>query len=166
MLKKFLFLWISLACILLPLHAQNYKFQSLFIYNIIKRIEWPSESEKFIIGVLDCKELQKELVSISQKQKIGGRSIEVINVNMGDSDLSKVHVLYVGRSASSKIPQLKTKIADKPILLIGEKPGINGVGINFLDNSTGIKFEIFTNEIKSHKLLISNSLLNLGIVKN
>ncbi|WP_075590208.1 YfiR family protein [Labilibacter marinus] len=144
--------------------AQNYKFQALFIYNIVKRVNWPSPSDNFVIGVMGSKELQKELIGISKKQKLGGKQIKIINVSSKE-ELNDIHVLYFSRSSSSKLNDIQAQLKSKPILLIGEKSGLKGVGINFIDNSNEIKFEIYPANIKDHQLTLATSLLSLGEVK-
>ncbi|GAF02372.1 YfiR family protein [Saccharicrinis fermentans] len=163
MIKKTLAILLLIGS-LLPVNAQNYKFQALFIYNIVKRVNWPPSSDNFKIGVVGSKELQKELEILSKKQKIGGKTIEIITLTPSSIQENEVHVLYLGRSSSSKIGDIQTIIKSKPVLLIGDKAGLKGAGINFIDNSKEIKFEIYPNTIKEHQLAISSSLLNLGVV--
>ncbi len=166
MIKKTALILMAIVLIQKQLPAQNYKFQALFIYNIVKRIEWPDHSSDFVIGVVDCKEIQHELESLSQKQKLGGRTIRVVSLDADDAHNHTLHALFLGKKSSSKIEEIRAKIQSKPILLIGEKPGIKGVGINFLESSKGIEFEIYPKTIASHKLNVANSLLNLGLIRN
>jgi hypothetical protein len=166
MLKKSLIILTLLLGAYQCLPAQNYKFQSLFIYNIIKRIDWPTSSDNnIVIGVMGSKELYNELHSLAQKQKIAGKKVVIQEFNIASNKVDDIHVLYVARSSSSKIKEISTLLSSKPVLLISDKPGITGVGINFLDNTKGLKFEIFPGNIKSHQLSVANSLLTLGIIK-
>ncbi len=166
MLKKSLIILTLMLGAYQCLAAQNYKFQSLFIYNIIKRIDWPSSSDNHIvIGVMGSKELYNELHSLAQKQTIAGKKIVIQEFNSSLNKADDLHVLYVARSSSSKIKALSTQLSSKPVLLISDKPGTTGVGINFLDNTKDLKFEIFPGNIKSHQLTVANSLLTLGIIK-
>lgn len=165
MIRKGLLMLLFLSIGSSQLVAQNYQFQSLFIYNIIKRINWPQISNDFIIGVIGSKDLVVELKSLSEHKKLGDKRIKVIAVNPNKDSFEDVHVLYLGRSSSSKVDLVNAKIAQVPVLLIGDKPGIKGVSINFIDNSKKIEFEIYPNTIESHSLTIASSLLSLGTVK-
>jgi len=146
--------------------AQDYKFQALFIYNIVQRIEWPALEKEFTIGVIGSKEMEKELNSIAQTKTINGHKIRVKQITPYEFQTQDVHLLYLARSLSSKISQVSNIIQDKPILLVSDKKGLEGAQINFLDLPGKIEFEIYPSLIKSHSLKVANSLLNLGIVKN
>lgn len=163
-MKKLFFLSM-LMVLYASISAQNHKFQALFIYNIVRLVEWPAIDNSFVIGVVGSKEMYRELQSLSQKHKISGHPIEVRTINPSQLMYNDCHVIYVGRSSSNKVEQVVSQIDSKPILLIGDKVGLNGVAINFIDNSENISFEIYPSLIKSHQLSLSNSLLSLGTVK-
>ncbi len=146
--------------------AQDYKFQALFIYNIVQRIEWPSIESEFVIGIIGSKDMEKEMTSIAQTKTINGHKIKIKTITPYEFQIKDVHLIYVARSASSKIKQITNNINNKPILLVSDKKGLQGGHINFLDRPGKIEFEIYPTLIKSQNLKVSNSLLNLGIVKN
>jgi len=166
MVKNIVLFFVILLCIPERLPAQNYKFQALFIYNIVKRIDWPDQSNNFVIGVVDCKELKQELESLALKQKLGAKTIKVLSLDPDINYSGKIHAIFLGRKSSTKVDEISLQIQSKPVLLIGEKPGLKGVGINFLESSKGIEFEIYTQNINDHQLVVANTLLNLGVVKN
>ncbi|MBS2098663.1 YfiR family protein [Carboxylicivirga linearis] len=162
---KKMYTLIVLLCIAWGAEAQNYKFQALFMYNIAQRIEWPNLAGEFVIGVIGSKEMHQELESIAQKKQLFGNSIKVVHVNADELSGKLYHVLYLDRSSSVKLGDVKKQVVSKPTLLITDKNGLTGGGINFIDNSSKIEFEIFPTVIKSHQLHLSGSLLNLGIVR-
>nr|WP_321453890.1 YfiR family protein [uncultured Carboxylicivirga sp.] len=162
---KKLFALIFTLCIVWGIKAQNYKFQALFMYNIAQRIEWPNLSGEFVIGVIGSKEIHDELESIAQKKQLFGNAIKVLYVTENDLTNQLFHVLYVDRSLSAKVSRITKEVASHPTLLVTDKNGLTGGGINFIDNSSKIEFEIFPTVIKSHQLHLSGTLLNLGIVK-
>ncbi len=145
--------------------AQDYKFQALFIYNIVQRIEWPSIEKEFVIGVIGSKEMEKELSSIAQTKTMNGHKIRIKQLTPYEFQTKDVHLVYLARPQSTKIAQITNTIKDKPILLVSDKKGLHGGHINFLDLPGKIEFEIYPSLIKSHNLKVANSLLNLGIVK-
>ncbi len=162
---KKLFVIFMLLMLFKQLPAQNYKFQALFIYNIAQGVEWPEVNNAFVIGVVGTKELQRELENISQKRELFGHRIDVRPISPSRLNIGDCHLVYVGRTWTNKISEIKSLTASKPVLLISDKPGVQDVCINFIDNSAKIQFEVFPNTIKEHHLNITSSLLNLGIVK-
>ncbi|MCU4166182.1 YfiR family protein [Carboxylicivirga caseinilyticus] len=163
-MKKLLTI-IVLLCLLGVVRAQNYKFQALFMYNIAQRIEWPNLSGEFVIGVIGNKEMHKELESIAGKKQLFGNTIKVVHVSPDELSDKMYHILYLDRSSSTKLNEVDKSVAKRPTLVITDKNGLTGGGINFIDNSSKIEFEIFPTVIKSHQLQLSGSLLNLGIVR-
>ena len=149
--------------------AQNTaKIQSIFIYNFIKLIEWPSsyKSGTFNIVVLGNDPIYNELVQLAKAKKAGSQSIKVTKVN-GVEEIGNPHILYVPRSKSNQIVPAKGTIGAKSTLLITDsKSGISdGADINFIIVGNKPKFEITTEGANAKKLKISSSLLNLGIQK-
>ncbi|MCT4587834.1 MAG: YfiR family protein [Carboxylicivirga sp.] len=145
--------------------AKNYKFQALFMYNIAQRIEWPNVSGDFTIGVIGCKDIHKELNEIALKRSLLGHKIQVIDLNPDQLNQQDCHIIYVGTSSSNKLDAINTSIGLKPSLIITNKNGLTGSGINFIDDSEKIEFEIFPSVIKQHQLKLAASLLSLGTVK-
>ena len=164
-MKKLLL--IALALLLyLQVPAQNYKFQALFIFNIAQRIEWPSIANEFIIGVAGSNEIMQELENISTKRQLFGHKIKIVQLSTSNPKVDHCHLVYLGRSSSSKIDNMIPVIKNRPILLVGDKKGIKGAHINFLDTPGKIEFEVYPNSIKSQKLKVANSLYELGIVRD
>jgi hypothetical protein len=149
--------------------AQNTaKIQSIFIYNFIKLIEWPSsyKSGTFNIVVLGNDPIYNELVQLAKAKKAGSQSIKVTKAN----DLGEVgnpHILYVPKAKANQVAPAKGSIGTKSTLLISDSnSGIaDGADINFLIVGNKPKFEITTQGANAKKLKISSSLLNLGIKK-
>lgn len=149
--------------------AQNTaKIQSIFIYNFIKLIEWPSayKSGTFNITVLGNDPIYNELVQLAKAKKAGNQTIKVSKVN-DVGEIGNPHILYIPKSKSSDVSAAKGNIGPKSTLLITDsKSGINdGADINFIIVDNKPKFEITTKGVGAKKLKISSSLLNLGIQK-
>ncbi len=149
--------------------AQNTaKLQSIFIYNFIKLIEWPSayKSGTFNITVLGNDPIYAELMNLAKVKKAGSQTIKVKNIsNLGA--LSNPHILYIPRSKSGQVSEAKSAIGNNPTLLISDSPGgiDKGSDINFIIVGNKPKFEIKTSSAQSKGLKISSNLINLGIKK-
>lgn len=162
-MKQVLFMLVMLSLVGTA-NAQNSKFQALFMYNIVQRIEWPNLVGEFVIGVIGSKDMYNELDLIAQKKKLYGNSIKVVQIGADDLNSTHCHAVYISRSSSSKIDEVNTQVKNKPILVFTDKEGLRGAGINFVDNSQKIEFEIYPSIIKSNQLKIASSLFNLGTV--
>lgn len=162
-MKKLLILLMFTAPIITT-HGQNYKFQSLYIFNIAKLIEWPNKYDSFVIGVVGARSLSKELNELTNNRSMEGHEIKVLLLDPYEFTVENINMIYIGRNASKLADEIRQKAESKPILLIGDKPGLEGFGINFIDNSEKISFEIYPNNISKKKLKVSQSLLQLGTV--
>jgi hypothetical protein len=168
-MKKYLLIIAAIFMISNIGFAQNTaKIQSIFIYNFIKLIEWPSayKSGTFNITVLGNDPIYNELVQLAKAKKAGNQTIKVAKVN-NVGDIGNPHILYIPKSKSNTISAAKGNIGAKSTLLISDsKSGISdGADINFIIVDNKPKFEITTKAAVTKKLKISSSLLNLGIEK-
>lgn len=149
--------------------AQNTaKLQSIFIYNFIKLIEWPSsyKSGTFNITVLGNDPIYAELMKLAKVKKAGSQTIKVKKIsNLGS--ISNPHILYVPKTKSSVIGNANSKIGSNATLLISDtKSGTSkGADINFVIVGNKPKFEIKTSSAQSKGLKVSSNLVNLGIKK-
>jgi hypothetical protein len=168
-MKKTLLIIATILLLFNVSYGQNTaKIQSIFIYNFIKLIEWPSayKSGSFNITVLGNDPIYNELVQLAKAKKAGSQTIKVTKVN-GVGEIGNPHILYVPRSKAGDISSAKGSIGSKSTLLISDsQSGIaDGADINFIIVGNKPKFEISTKGTGAKKLKISSSLLNLGIQK-
>ncbi|MFT3737461.1 MAG: YfiR family protein [Breznakibacter sp.] len=163
-MKRFILL-IALVLAVAHSQGQNYKFQALYLFNIVQHIEWPSVESTFKIGVVGCEEIEKELSSIVRTRKICGLPVTVTSYLSETDGIADCQMVYLSRTVSSKLANVQAVINNRQVLLVTDKVGLRGAGINMIDISTKLEFEVYPSIIKSHGLKLSNSLLNLGIVK-
>ena len=146
----------------------DYKYQSLFISNFAKNIEWPPEAQTgdFIIAIYDNAKVATEMETFFQGKMVGSRKITVVKVPSVDA-IPTCHILFVPVSNKNNISQIVNKLGDDHTLLITEKEGWGKQGsvINFVITDEGkMKFEINKDAAKKHALKIPGTLLNLAIV--
>ncbi len=149
--------------------AQNTaKLQSIFIYNFIKLIEWPTayKSGTFNITVLGNDPIYTELMNLAKVKKAGAQTIKVKKIS-NLSALSNPHILYIPRGKAGQIKNAKSSIGSNPTLLISDAKGGIGQGsdINFIIVGNKPKFEIKSSSAQGKGLKISSNLVNLGIKK-
>jgi hypothetical protein len=155
----------------LKMNAQetNYKTYSVFIYNFMKYIEWPSTAsakKEFTIYVVGNSKISSELEQLAKSKKIKDKTIVVKKTdefqNFQDADL-----IYLSDNKSAAIKDLQAKLKDKEILIVGEREDLarKGAAISFaILESDELSFDINLKELKARKLQISGSLIKLGNV--
>lgn len=168
-MKKLYLIVVILAIVGSSAFSQNTaKIHSIFIYNFIKLIEWPAsyKTGTFNIEIVGNDPIFRELSNLAKAKKVGSQSIKVTKIT-SFNNFDKVNLVYVPKSQSSKIAQVKAGVGNKSTLIISDtKDGISkGADINFLIVGNKPKFEIKAESAKAKKLQVSTSLVNLGIRK-
>jgi hypothetical protein len=164
--------FITLAISVFQLNAQeiNYKTYSVFVYNFMKYIEWPStsnSSDQFIIYVLGNSKIKTELDQLAKSKKIKGKNI-IIKSAQDVQEFSDANLIYLSENKSSTIKEVQNKLKNKNVLLVGEREDMarKGAAISFvvMEETDELSFDINLKELSDKKLQISNSLLKLGNV--
>lgn len=147
----------------------NYKSQSLYIYQFTKYITWPAEARTgdFVIGVYGNCPIQKDLELMAALKRAGsGQKIVVKHIRSLD-ELDGLHVLYLASSKSRDLRSILERLEGKPTLVVAERGGLakKGACINFitLDNDS-LRFEINTDTMKAHQLVMAEELLKRGYI--
>jgi hypothetical protein len=146
-MKKTLTILIVFFIALTSVQAQNTaKLQSIFIYNFIKLIEWPASanaSGTFDIAVIGNDPIIAELTNLAKAKKAGSLTIKVTKASSA-SDAGTPHIIYVPKSQSGQIGNIKASVGSKPVLIISDTDGgtTKGADINFVIVDNKPKFEI------------------------
>jgi len=163
-----------LLTILLPsasfLFAQNSDINDvkrMFIYNFIKYIEWPQEasSSNFKIAVFEEDKMFDVLKTRLDGAKRKGKPIVVEKIDI-TSSLEDFQVLYLPRSKSKMLKELRDKSAKHNLLLVTDKNGLStrGSGINFKEVNNKLRFEISIDELSNRGLKVASQLKKVAIV--
>ena len=155
------FLFVFLSNIVFGQMA-NYK--SLYVYNFIKRIEWPSSEENrasFNILVIGDNTTADAIHQISLNKKSGTRIIEVFQ-NDNPESFENIDLIYVGYSKRKELDDIALKIGSAPILLVSDYKHAKESDINFMETSDGLEFTIRPKKIRKKGLKINDSLILLG----
>ena len=149
-----------------PLHAQTYKYHSLFIYNFTKYIQWPAsyQSGDFVIGVLGNSPINDFLYDMVSNKSVGGQKFVIKKFNSPE-EVGKCHMLYIPSSKSRHFDDIMASMAGKSTLIITEKPGLGSKGsaINFIIQDGKVKFELNRATTEKFGLKVSNELAKLAI---
>jgi hypothetical protein len=144
--------------------AQDYKIQSLFVYNFAKHIEWPSDQQKgdFVVGVLgNPAAVDQFKASMGSKSK-GVQKIIVQDLASGNA-FDKCHIIFIASEQTGQLTKIKQAIGAANVLIVTEKDGSikQGSSINMFLKNGKMAFEI-NQLIKSSSLKVSAEILRLA----
>lgn len=149
--------------------AQKEKYQSLFIYNFTKYIEWPNSynSGKFVIGVIGDTEISESIMAMAKSKKKTGNGfvMEVKNFSSVDQ-IEDCNILFVSEENVGSLQKICDRTISKPMLIVTDTPGMANQCsiINFVEKDGKIKFELNESNALSRGLIISGSLASLAII--
>lgn len=163
-----------MSCAALPCGAQNaaseaeYQVKAAFLYKFLTFVEWPDpaferQDSALVIGVLGADTLAQELSRIVATRAAHGRSVIVQRLREGDP-AAGLHVLFVGRSSSHRLPQIVASTRGQPLLTIGESDDAFGGGstINFVVVDDKVRFDVALHRAEQAGLRISARLLSVA----
>ena len=147
-------------------HSQDvdYKAYTLFLYNFMKYVEWPSNEGDFIIGVTGESPVKKELHELAKNKKAKGRKIVVISI-ITPGDALLCNMVYIPSAKSSELKLILEKVKGKSILVVAEREGMAKKGAAFsfaIDDDDALKFDINKTVLEMQGLKIAHILMQLG----
>jgi hypothetical protein len=162
--KTCVLIWLFLLSNTLS-YGQIEKFKALFVFNIIKYVEWPPslKSGDFVIGIYGDDEITPHLEAIAQKKKIGAQTITVYRFNTVN-DIKPCHLLYVPSSKAKEFAAILEKFISSNTLIVTDKTGLikQGAAISFYDDGGELKFEISKTNIEKAGLIANSNLFVMG----
>ena len=160
--KPFLLTVILIFC-LAKVNAQIEKYKSVFVYQIIKYVEWPDEEGEFVIGVLGESEIYDYLLNIAKKKNTNGRAI-VIRQFADPGSIQECDILYISKRKKGALELVLASGSTSHTLIITENRDLceKGSGINFIRNGESLGFELCNQNIKTAGLKVSSELEKLA----
>ncbi len=145
------------------------QIKAAFLYKFTGYVDWPKSSFKdanspITIGVVGADEIADELRHMVSDRTVQSRPLNVIVVSK-ESDLSGVHVLFIGRDASARLARLIEAVRQRPILTVTDIPdGLERGGmINFVIAKRRVQFEIAVDAAEKAGLVLSSRLLSVAL---
>jgi hypothetical protein len=143
-----------------------------YLYNFTRFVEWPQRSvgEYFVIAVIGDPDMAQALTALEREERQAqGRPIRV-RALAGPEQSDDCQILFIGAAAADDLPQLRARVGDGPVLLVGDSPGLarGGVAINFflqpdiLGAGKRLRFEINPAALKRRGLEISAQLYDVA----
>ena len=142
--------------------ALDYKFQSVFLYNFAKYIEWPSgyQSGEITIGIVDNAKVSREIEAFFAGKTINSRKITVKSF-ASPEQISYCHILFLPASNKNNLAQVLQRVSTTPCLVVTEKEGWGKLGsvINFVLSEEGkFKFELNQAAAQKYNLKIASEI--------
>ena len=102
----------------------EYRIKAAFLYKFGGYIEWPERAfaradSPIAIGVMGADALADELAEIVAGRNVNGRPVSVRKLRAGDS-IAGLHVLFIGRSDSGRLPEILAAAKGRPLLTVTE----------------------------------------------
>lgn len=156
---------VGLFAAIVPSSAQPEKYESVFIYQFTRYIEWKDTEGDFIIGIYGDSKIKGLMDAIASSKKVGDtRTIKIKQYN-GASSIDKCHILFVPDSRKSDIAAIVSIAKGKGVLIVTESSGLlkEGSCINYILSNDKVSFEISKKNIAAQNLKVSESLIKLAV---
>ena len=141
------------------------RVKATYLYKFAGYVEWPDVSfatrdTPVTIAVMGDDPLATELDQAVAGRTVNGRRVTVRRLKAGES-LAGVHILFIARSESSRLPQLVQTAQPRSVLTVTESDGALNYGsvINFLLLDRHVRFEISLQSAEKSRLKLSSRLL-------
>ena len=144
----------------------------VYLYNFTRYVDWPDDSlgDAFVIAVAGDSGLAAAMrVLERQEKRAEGRPIRVRETEAA-SGFEGAQILFVGAGAETDLQQIRARTNGKPILLVGDTPGLarRGVAINFflqkdiLGAGQQLRFEINPTALEGRGLKVMADLYDVA----
>lgn len=143
-----------------------------YLYNFTRFIEWPKSpaGTHFDICVVGAPDLAEAARTLERSDKTAdGRRFSIRPLG-SSAPLSGCRMLVIGEGALGRLDELVERSAGKPILLVGDAPGLarRGAAIGFvlrpdiLGKGGRLRFEINPSALKGRGLKVSAQLYDVA----
>ena len=145
----------------------THELHAAMLYNFIKYIQWPNESEPgdFIVGVIGDENVFNTLKTWYDGKAKGTKKY-VIKKLSSANEAESCQVVYVGKSKNKEFENIKTSVTGKSVLTItdGNGMGQKGSCINFKVIDGKLKFELNQATVTGSNLKVSTQLSSMAIL--
>jgi hypothetical protein len=146
----------------------EYRLKAVLLFRIAGYVGWPVEAfqrsdSPIQIGVMGANVLAEELAEVIPNRTVSGRPLEVRVIQSG-GDISGLHVLFIGRSASGRSGYILSGTKGKPILTVTESEDTypaTGI-INFVVVDDKVRFDVAVPSARAASLTIDSRLLSVA----
>ena len=143
--------------------------KAAFLYKFLGYVEWrrgalAEPASPIVIGVLGADDIAEALRTLASGRAVGDHPIEVRRVHPGDP-LERIHMLFVGRTESSRVAQLAPVAQQHGVLLVTDFEGAldEGSAINLLVIGNRVRFEVSLDATEKSGLRLSSRMLAVAL---
>ena len=144
------------------------RVKAAYLYKFAGYVEWPDScfpdpTTPVRIAVLGDDMLRSELTTMVLGHTVNGRAVVVSGYSEEDS-LEGIHVLYVGRQQTSRLPKLRDEARKRSVLLVSEGDDAidQGSVIAFVLSRRRVRFDISMPCAARSGLTLSSRLLSVA----
>ncbi len=145
----------------------NHEIHAAMLYNFIKYVQWPNESEAgdFVVGVIGDDNVFATLKQWYDNKPKGAKKY-VIRKLASAAEAGDCQVVYIGKSKNRDFDTIKGSIAAKSVLTITDGNGMaqKGSCINFKVIDGKLKFELNQAVVGAASLKVSTQLSSMAIL--
>jgi|SRR5688572_11651066 len=145
----------------------THELHAAMLYNFIKYIQWPNESEPgdFVVGVIGDENVFNTLKTWYDGKAKGTKKY-VIKKLSSAGEAESCQVVYVGKAKNKEFENIKTSVTGKSVLTItdGNGMGQKGSCINFKVIDGKLKFELNQATVTGSNLKVSTQLSSMAIL--
>lgn len=146
----------------------EYQVKAAFLYKFLSFVAWPQPAlpaagAPIVIGVLGAEPVAQELSRVVESRTVNGRAVSVHRFAAGDP-VAGLHVLFVGRAQSPRLPSIATGASGQALLIVSEAEGAMPAGsmINFVVVDDKVRFDVARHRAEQAGLHISARLLTVA----
>jgi hypothetical protein len=152
-----------------PPARQEEDVKAAFLYKFPAYVEWrpgtfEQPSSPIVIGVTGDDAVAEALRALVAGRKAGERPVQIRQLAPGAFPVG-MHLLFVGRAASSHVPRLAPMAASQGVLLVTDYQGAldDGSAINLLVIDHRVRFEVSLDATERAGLKLSSRMLAVAL---
>jgi hypothetical protein len=148
--------------------SQEYQLKLAFLVNFARFITWPESSFTATKGQLTVCVVGKnpfgDELSKIESRKVGKHQLRTILVE-ANTPIDQCHLLFVGSTSTSQLPQLLDAIKRGPVVAVSDIPGFTdqGGGIELVLKQDRLAFIINNSRLKNVGIQAASPMLNLAL---
>jgi hypothetical protein len=146
----------------------EHQVKAAFLYHFARFVEWPrpagaDSTAPFVFGVLGQDPFGRDLDEVVRGKTIQGRPVTVRRCS-GAAEADSMQLLFVSASEAPRLPGILKRLAQRPVLTVGETPDFARAGgiIGFYVQKDRVRFEINLEAARRAGLHLSSKLLTLA----
>lgn len=148
----------------------EYVLKAGFLFNFAKYVDWPSDSFEHADSPISIGIVGKDPFGNNLEKALNGKAVKgrgfIIRRYREPADIQRCHILFVPRSANYRLSDILTKIANWPVVTVGEEGGFcqDGGTIGILIEDDKSKLEVNIAAAAKARVTIHSKLLRIAIV--